>query len=62
MHSGDDNLNSRHFGLLINKVCHLGMWNVNMHQISDGALNHKTASAVLMQVWHKLVQLVPVHF
>lgn len=35
------NLNRRHFGLLITKVCHLGMWNVNMHQISYGALHDK---------------------
>lgn len=30
----ESNLSRRHFGLLITKVCHLGMWSVNMHQIS----------------------------
>lgn len=34
------NLSSRRFGLLITEVCHFGMWNVNMHQISCGALNY----------------------
>lgn len=31
-------LNREHFGFLITEACHLGMWNVNMHQISNGTL------------------------
>lgn len=45
------NLSGRLFGLLIIKVCHLGMWTVIMHQLSCGTLNDQP-NVMLMPVFH----------